>query len=72
MTRGGEEIRSITLEDQVEVKCFICRFSVDLLVLISQRAQLPIITVYIEDELSSNIRLELVKEHVCRVGNEEH
>lgn len=59
-------------EDKVYVKYFICRFSMNLLVLISQRAQLHIITVHIEDGLLSNIKLELVKEHVCRVGSKEH
>ena len=50
----------------------ICRFSMNLLVLISQRARLPIITAYIEDGLLSNIKLELVKEHVYGEGNEGH
>lgn len=42
------------------------------LVRIAQRARLHIITVYTEDGLLSDIKLELVKEHVRRVGDEGH
>ena len=56
----------------MDVKYFICSFSMNFLVLIAQRARLHIITVYIEDGLLYDIELELVKEYVCRVGNWGH
>lgn len=72
MTRVEEKQRSTKIRDKVDVKYFICRFSMNFLVLVSQRAQLYIITVYIEDGLFSDIKFELVKEHVYRVVNEKH
>lgn len=42
----------------MDVKYLICRFSMNLLLLISQRVQLHIITAYIEDGLLSNIKLQ--------------
>lgn len=70
MPRAAVRLRSIKIGGKMDVRHFICGFPVNLLVLISQRAQLHIITVYTEDRLLSNIKLELVQAHVCRAGNE--